>query len=531
MFAPRNKKGRSTGGSAETAIATAGSASLQESDQVVEIALEKLHDHPRNPMPQQQEVLATVQWLTERGQDEPVVVRPLADPIGHFQVLAGRRRFAAATLLGWDTLKCRVRHDLADEAAAVEYMAASNAQRHTETPIRQALMLQAMIESGKSVTDAGRVYGLTSESAVRNKLQLLKLPDVWKARVVSGEIQESAARSLVPFVEYPSLMKAIDKEYRDDQKQEWRAAEWQTRDGFADNVENIVRNNTRPVEKSKDYTVDHRWHTVLFELKPELEEELQVVSLPLGENGKGERRAINVKKFDAIQQPLIDAKQKKSEGRSTNDPKPKKKQASPAQQKEDLEKNIAKWRRTWLCEIIAHKLGQVPNHWVLSKITLAIFTGEGCDVYWDQVMGEVLATKRKGVSDIVGLLNEANSTLDTIQKVIIAALLRHEQYSWPIWAPEFIEGIARDLGIDLAEEWQTLQFPRGVSDRLVAFWELHSGEQLDELGTELGVHLAGARGKPAKLQLLKAVDRTLRLPKSIAPLSAPKKKQGKKSHR
>lgn len=333
-----------------------------DADRLYRIPLEKLHDHPANPDPTAEEIEQMVTWLS-RGQDEPITVRPGHTPgcpqydpelpIGHYQVLAGRTRLAAARELGWDTIECRVRSDLAaDEAAAVTFMAASNAQRRTENAHRQALMIEAMLAAGADVGQAGAVYGLTSESAVRNKLQLLKLPPKWLARVVSGEICETGARCLVPYADVPALMNALNKRFTNPYSRDWRS-----RSAVAEAVRNVITHETRPIEKAHkhDYGYSLGSHPRLFELDDANRIALGIVKLPLGKDGRHVERATNVRLYDGLQKPLIEAKRKAKSGKAAKTAKGKTGKAAAArarevaaERKKVLDNKYKQWRHRML---------------------------------------------------------------------------------------------------------------------------------------------------------------------------------------
>ena len=302
----------------------AGGMTLEDdqADQVLAIPLAKLHDHPANPDPSEGEIVQMMAWLQDHKQLEPVTVRPMPndDPPGHYEILAGKTRRAAALRLGWETLDGRVRYDLDDNAAAIEVMAGTNQQRRAETPIRQALMIEAMMKAGRSAEAAGAMYGLTSASAVRNKLGLLKLPEPWRGRVVSGEMPETAARCLVPYVEIKALMKLFDQDYKTSRNSCWvdEHLAWTQRRQVAETIEALVRENSRGLEPDDKRYYGHQVgdHPTLFELTPAIEKKLQVVSLPIAKSGKLKRVALNVKEYDKLNKPLAEAAAKKKAERS-----------------------------------------------------------------------------------------------------------------------------------------------------------------------------------------------------------------------
>lgn len=328
--------------------AKSGQRSAVSDQQVISIPLEKLHNHPANPDPTEAEILKMVDWLTQSKQLEPITVRKAESgkrkaesqaspstldslPLGHYQVLAGKTRLAAANRLDWDALGAIVRE--LDEAAAIEVLAGTNQQRRTETPIRQALMIEAMIEAGKSLLEAGAMYDLKTEAAVRNKLTLLRLPDVWQQRVISGEMPESGARMLCPYVDHPTLLDHFDADYRQTMASKWpdEKVAWTDRDSLKETLQSIIHEKTRPVEAGDRY-YDHGEASRYFELDEITEASLDIVRAPLGKNGAIVRRAINVELYDQLNAPFLDQRKNGSRTKKNAGGKSTAKKPTPAQQ-------------------------------------------------------------------------------------------------------------------------------------------------------------------------------------------------------
>lgn len=333
---------------------TDGQASAASGPELLDIPLEKLRQHPRNPDPSEAEIVDQMIWMQDGRQDEAITVRPLADPIGCFEVLAGKRRTIAAGRLGWETLQARVRHDLDNDQAAVRYLFASNAQRHEDNPLRKALGLKAMIDTGLDPAAAGEVFGIKSRGGVANVLGLLDLPEPWRSRVVSGEIPETAAYAFKPFVEHKPLMKAFEKGYKD----RWRRDQFLRKDDIRNVLKRIVEEETRPIDKRAKRYYGYQLgggHARYFELTPEVEAKLDVVELPLGKNGKKVKVATNAKAFDKLQIPLI--KQKLADKKAGKKPKAKagdkltaKEQAAESKRKrKEADQRLADWvKNEWL---------------------------------------------------------------------------------------------------------------------------------------------------------------------------------------
>src|SRR5713101_350280 len=120
------------------------------------------------------EKLTDLAWsIKTNGLAQPITVRPVA---GHFEIVAGERRFRAMTaILGYDDIPCIV-HDLDDQGAA-SLMLAENTARVDLNPIEEAHAFQVRIEQfGWSVERVADVAGV-SKDIVKKRLALLALRD------------------------------------------------------------------------------------------------------------------------------------------------------------------------------------------------------------------------------------------------------------------------------------------------------------------------------------------------------------------
>lgn len=322
-----------------------------DAEEVVWIPLDKLHDHPGNPDPTPAEVQEMAVWLQTEPQQEPLAVRPMDDPLGHYEVLCGKTRLAAARKLNWSTIECRVRCDLTDDIAAALFAATNNSRRRVETPIRKAAWVRYLIDQGMSTADAGKHFGW-SRSFASQMIGLLRLPDVWKERVASGDMPATAAVRLNPYAEQPTLMAAFDGEYR---ANEWRREQFRDKGTVASAIQGVLKSVTRPVEPNvkHEYGYDLGWsHPRYFKLTPEIEQQLEIVELPLGPNGKMQRVATNAKAYDALQVPLIKERMEKQKAGKSPKTKaaasgaklsPKEAAAEAKRKRTEADERLGKW--------------------------------------------------------------------------------------------------------------------------------------------------------------------------------------------
>lgn len=131
--------------------------------------------------------------IKSQGVMQPVLVRPLTG--GRYEIIAGERRFRAASLAGLDTLPVLVK-DVPDESAAIMALI-ENIQREDLNPLEEAHGLQRLTqEFGLTHELAAKAVG-RSRSAASNLLRLLGLAEPVQQMLMAGDIDMGHARALL----------------------------------------------------------------------------------------------------------------------------------------------------------------------------------------------------------------------------------------------------------------------------------------------------------------------------------------------
>lgn len=132
---------------------------------------------------------------------------------GRVQLAFGHSRLAAYKFLrdtgnpGFELMPVVIRI-LSDEDM-FRLAISENLQRRDLTPIEEArAMTRYRDEFGKSSVEIGGLFGL-SDSAVRNKIRLLKLPQSLQDALRRRDLTEGAARALVPLYDLPAEVRAM----------------------------------------------------------------------------------------------------------------------------------------------------------------------------------------------------------------------------------------------------------------------------------------------------------------------------------
>lgn len=133
--------------------------------------------------------------IRAQGVVQPVVVRPLAEAPGKFELIAGERRWRASQLAGLHEIPAVVR-DVPDQAAMAMGLI-ENIQREELNPIEEAAALQRLIEEfGLTHQETADAVG-RSRAAVSNLLRLLSLEPKVKQMLEGGQLEMGHARALL----------------------------------------------------------------------------------------------------------------------------------------------------------------------------------------------------------------------------------------------------------------------------------------------------------------------------------------------
>ncbi|MGE3307490.1 MAG: ParB/RepB/Spo0J family partition protein [Rhizobiaceae bacterium] len=172
------------------------------------VPIEFVERNPRNPRRtfNDSDLTDLTQSIREHGIVQPIVVRPSLEA-GHYQIIAGERRWRAAQQAGLTEVPIIVRE--VDDRQALELAIIENVQRADLNPVEEAQGYQQLIdEHAYSQADLGQVIG-KSRSHVANTLRLLKLPDVIRDMLVDGALSAGHARTLVTASDPAALAKRI----------------------------------------------------------------------------------------------------------------------------------------------------------------------------------------------------------------------------------------------------------------------------------------------------------------------------------
>jgi ParB family chromosome partitioning protein len=132
--------------------------------------------------------------IREQGVMQPLLVRLVAP--GRYEIIAGERRFRAATIAGLKEVPVLV--SSADDQAAAAMALIENMQREDLNPLEESQGLARLIqEFGFTHEQAAKAVG-KSRSAITNLLRLAQLAKPVQAMLLAGDIDMGHARALLP---------------------------------------------------------------------------------------------------------------------------------------------------------------------------------------------------------------------------------------------------------------------------------------------------------------------------------------------
>jgi ParB family chromosome partitioning protein len=133
--------------------------------------------------------------IRENGLLQPLVVRPLKDAPGRFELIVGERRFRAVASLGWEDVPVIVR-DATDETVLVLALV-ENLQREALNALEEAEGYLTLTEQYElSHGDIAKAVG-KDRSTVANVIRLLKLPPSVRKLLEDGALSPGHARALL----------------------------------------------------------------------------------------------------------------------------------------------------------------------------------------------------------------------------------------------------------------------------------------------------------------------------------------------
>lgn len=467
-------------------------------------------DNPRGAATAE-EVARKAATLSREGQLAPIGLRALPD--GTLEGWWGERRFRAAEQLGWETILAVVFPPETPDLLLVGKRAAENLDQEDLDPVARARHLRERLialgwdpesDDGPSLRSLAKEVGI-SQGDLSNQLGLLKLPTAWQQRLIAREITPTQARSLLPWIGRPQVLKAIERELRRQKGQEHTTSE------FADLVRRVVREVARCCAPGAWIGGAQRVCELTARQIEQHAAALDLVELDRPGLGR-ERYAFNVQLFDELNQQARQAKIDREEQRAAKgkgkgvEPTEAEQKAREEQQAKQLEERVARYKRAWLQQRMAARIVDAHGECVcgagmLLKLVLYFAATERRerDEELACAIGGIGGRRviRRGLVDVWATLSslperpESGAIVAAAAQAVTGWLTVNAEGYRSGLRREDIPAIAAELGVDLAQEWRVEE----------AFLELFTKDQLRQLGDEwkIGMYLVNCDDKRPQL--------------------------------
>ena len=179
------------------------------SEEVVKIPINKIIPNRYQPRTvfDDEKIEELARTIHTHGIIQPIVIRPMNDGSGNYEIIAGERRYRAMKSLQWVDVPAIVRNLNDRETASIALI--ENLQREELTAIEEALAYQQLLEIHSLTQEALAQRLGKGQSTVANKLRLLKLPQFVQDAILNREISERHARALIAIKDEQLQMQLI----------------------------------------------------------------------------------------------------------------------------------------------------------------------------------------------------------------------------------------------------------------------------------------------------------------------------------
>ena len=139
-----------------------------------------------------QELAASIRAI---GLLQPILVRPKPGKLGHFEIIAGERRWKASQRAGLKQIPALVRET--DDVASVEQALVENLHRQDLTPLEEAAAYKQLLDDFSMTHESIAEKVGKTRSAITNSLRLLALPPSILQLLADGRLSGGHARALL----------------------------------------------------------------------------------------------------------------------------------------------------------------------------------------------------------------------------------------------------------------------------------------------------------------------------------------------
>ena len=169
--------------------------SLAQGDELLEVDLDLIEPNPDQPRYNfnEEKLNDLAQSIKSNGLVQPILLRRVSN--GHYQIVAGERRWRAAQKAGLHKVNAVIRS--IPDAKLLELALIENIQRQELNPIEEAQAYQKLIQTlGLTQDEVAQRVG-KDRSSIANYLRLLKLPEEIQQMLIEDSLSMGHARALL----------------------------------------------------------------------------------------------------------------------------------------------------------------------------------------------------------------------------------------------------------------------------------------------------------------------------------------------
>ncbi len=145
--------------------------------------------------------------IKEHGVIQPIIVRQIDNK---YEIIAGERRYKAASLAGLTTIPAIVRN--LDDKESSKVALIENLQRRDLNPLEEARTYEKIQALDPNLTQDAMAKSMgKSQAVIANKLRLLSLPEEVQEAILKDQISERHARSLLTLKDNRSQIEMLNK--------------------------------------------------------------------------------------------------------------------------------------------------------------------------------------------------------------------------------------------------------------------------------------------------------------------------------
>jgi ParB family transcriptional regulator, chromosome partitioning protein len=176
---------------------------------VREIGIDQITRNPNQPRRRfdENDLRTLSDSIATHGVLQPLLLRPLNDNSGRYEIVAGERRWRAAQLAGLHQVPALVRKF--DDLGTLEVSIVENVQRADLNPVEEGLAYQQLIDRfGRTQQSIADSVG-KSRAHIANTLRLLSLPEDILVHVSEGRLSAGHARAILSSTDIRAAARTI----------------------------------------------------------------------------------------------------------------------------------------------------------------------------------------------------------------------------------------------------------------------------------------------------------------------------------